>query len=85
MYTEYSNSNNKQKEYLEKLEILKIFLPTELAIKIIKLSYTYFNCCYCKHLFCREHTAIDYEHYGIVDTKSIILCSTCIKYHIGYI
>ena len=78
--------NNKNiKDDYEKLEILRIFLPIELAVKILRMSYTYFNCCYCNHLVCKEYTAIDYEQYGLTDTEPVVLCSPCMKYYIGYI
>lgn len=81
-----SNSYNKSlKENYEKLEILKIFLPTELAIKIVKMTYTYFKCCYCKLLVCKEHAGIEYEECGVSHLEPIVLCGNCMKLHIGYI
>ena len=77
--------NKVPKDEHDKLEILKYFLPTELALKIVKMSYTYFNCCYCKKLVCKEYTAIDYKQYGLTDTEPVVLCSPCMKYYIGYI
>ena len=78
-------SNKNIKDDYEKLEILRIFLPLELAVKIVKMSHTYFNCCYCKQLVCKEHTAFDYEQYGIPDVEPVVLCSPCMRYYIGYI
>jgi hypothetical protein len=73
------------KEDYEKIEILKFFLPTEIAVKIVKMTFTYFTCCYCKKLVCRNHVAVDYEKYNISNKEPIILCSQCVRITIGYI
>ena len=92
MFAEYSKcidcKRNKIQTYNrddEILKILNIFFPYEISIKILELSYTYFTCCYCKLLVCKEHAGIEYEKYGLSSLEPIILCGVCIKYYIGYV
>jgi len=77
--------NKGQKEEYEKLEVLKEIFPTEIAVKILKMSYIYFNCCYCKSFVCKEHSKLEYEQYGILPPVPIVLCGNCVKIYIGYI
>ena len=81
----YYTINKSLREEEEKIEILNTFLPKELCIKIIKMSYIYFNCCYCKSLVCKEYTKKEYDKMNIDPLEPIILCSTCIRYHKEYI
>ena len=63
---------------MEKCQILNNFLPIELAIKIIKLTYSYSRCHYCNKILCNHHIFGDYEsigNFGIIEVKT---CKKCL-------
>ncbi len=61
----------------DKMEILKSYgLPTEIAIKIIEMTYTYYYCYYCDNMLCRNHKNI-VLYYG--NTWPYITCYKCCR------
>ena len=69
----YDNKNYKG-DY-EKMELLKVYgLPTEVAIKIIKMTYSYHMCDYCTNSLCTLHKNLSLR-YGV--TWPYVQCHKC--------
>ena len=68
------NLNKYYKLDVDKMEILKKYgLPTEIAIKIVKYTYTYHNCDYCNYsILCDTH-----KNRALVYGGGLIKCDQC--------
>ena len=69
------NYNKSYKRDYEQMELLKEYgLSTEIAIKIIEMTYSYHNCDYCNNILCTTHKN---RALRLKDSWPYIKCDKC--------
>jgi hypothetical protein len=71
---EHTHNKSYKRDY-DKMELLKEYgLSTEIAIKIIEMTYSYHNCDYCTNSLCTKHKERGIWHGG---SWPYIKCEQC--------
>ena len=61
----------------DRITILTKFIPKEIAEHIVKMTYTYYDCNFCKKSICQFHNKIVFEAYGNFGIYMINMCPEC--------